>query len=375
MPKMVFDARVMGVFEAHKTNYELMNNLMQDVALGRELYDAENEKVLTKAEANAKILAFSRDVLGITNIKDRKEVRRALRDNGRVFYDIIEDTIDTVVSVSFQESEWFNALVDQINLSYGDRQDFIVKTQDAILAVAKVGESHHDHILQRLRAGQRFSVSTARYGVKVGADINKYLLGDVDWTQLIEAIAKAFILKIQEEIYAEVDSAAAKLPVQEGFVGTGTLAKGVMKDKFDQIIENVSDANDGADVVIMGTKSALRKLTVLADVTWADEDAKKSVTHTGRLGDYEGTTLVEVPNRFKDKTFTTKVFNSGKLIILPKIDDRFIKFVDEGDTEIVENTEKGEGSGRIDDVMSYEVQRRFGVATVIGRQFGQWTLS
>lgn len=373
MPKM-FNLHVQSVFEKHKTSYEAMNNLMQDVALGKELYDAENDKVLTKAAANEKIRTFALDVLGITDNKNRKEVRRAIRDNGKLIYDIMEDTLDVSITTGFQESEWFNAMVDGINLAYGDRQDFIVKDANAILSVAKVGESHHDHILQRLRQGQRFTVATSRYAVAVGMDLNKFLLGDEDWTEMIDAISKAFIVKIQSEIYAAVDSAADKLPVKgDQFIGTGALSKST-KDKFDDILENVSDANDGVDVVIMGTKAGLKKLTALADVTWADESAKKSVTHTGRLGDYEGTTLIEIPNRFADKSLKTKLFNSNKLLILPVTEDKFIKFVDEGDTEISTVEEKGVSNGRIDDLGSYEVQRRFGVATVIGRQFGQWTI-
>ncbi len=373
MPKM-FNLHVQSVFEKHKTSYDAMNNLMQDVALGRELYDDKNDKVLTKTEANTKIRTFAKDVLGITDIKNRKEVRRAIRDNGRMLYDIMEDTLDVAVTTGFQESEWFNRLVDSINLSYGDRQDFKVKDANAVLSVAKVGESHHDHILQRLRAGQRFSVATARYAVKIGADINEFLLGNIDWDEMIDAIAKAFIVKIQAEIYAEVDNAADKLPVKgDQFIGEGALSKAT-KEKFDDIIENVSDANDGADVVIMGTKAALKKLTAIADVTWADEASKKAVSHTGRLGDYEGTTLIEIPNRFADKSLKTKLFNSSKLLILPVTEDKFIKFVDEGDTEVSTVEDKGEANGRTDDLMTYEVQRRFGVATVIGRQFGQWTM-
>ena len=51
-----------------------------------------------------------------------------------------------------------------------------------------------------------------------------------------------------------------------------------------------------------------------------------------------------------------------------------MKFIDEGDTAINEITDRGEQNGRWDDIMTYEVQRRFGVAVVIGRYFGQWTL-
>ena len=95
MPKIMnFNAHVMSVFAEMHTDYEAMSNLMTDLALGRAMFDAEAEKEITRAEANTKILEFSRKVLQINDIRDRKAVRRAIRDNGRAFYDIIEDTLD-----------------------------------------------------------------------------------------------------------------------------------------------------------------------------------------------------------------------------------------------------------------------------------------
>ena len=49
--------------------------------------------------------------------------------------------------------------------------------------------------------------------------------------------------------------------------------------------------------------------------------------------------------------------------------------VDVGETEIDEITEKGEEHGRWDDIMKYEVQRSYGISTILGRYFGQWTIS
>lgn len=364
-----FNERTMAVFAEMDTDYDSMNNLMQDLALGREIF-AEGEKI-SKAEANAKVLDFSHKILGITDVKDAKAVRRAIRDNGRQWFDIIEDTVDVAVTIGLQATDWYKELVEDKSIGYHDRQDFYVE-DDALLAVAKAGTSHHDHIIQRLGAGERFSVHTDLYVIKVGEDINRYVTGMIDWAKLVSKITESFIAEIQTQVYAEVSTAASKLPVQAGFVGTGTLSQAT-KAQFDAIVENVSAANNGADVVIMGSKSALSKISALADVYWAAAGQKDNVMYTGNIGIYEGTRLVTIPNRFKDKTFTTKVFPSNVLMIFPAIGEagKFVKFVDEGDTEILEKTERGDYTS---DIQTYEVQRRFGVATVIGRQFGQWTL-
>lgn len=380
---LTFSEHVNGVFAAMNTNYDAMNNLMQDVALGREIYDAETDRVISKKEANDKIYQFSLKLLGIEDVRDKKQVRRGFRDHGREWFDIIEDTIDTNIAYGFSDNMWFNELVDQRNIAYGDRQDFYIEN-DAVLSVAKAGTSHHDHVIQRLPAGQTISVPTSLYVVKVGADINKYIVGQEDWTALVDSISKAFMVKIQTEVYSNVTSAAASLPVQTGFVGTGTLSSST-KAAFDAIIENVSAANDGAEVIIMGTKSGLSKISAIADITYNGSliasAQKDNVMNSGNIGLYEGTRLVEIPNRFATRlpitgsgaTLPNKLFDPTKLMIIPVIGDagKFVKFIDEGDTLILEKTERGDYNV---DIMTYEVQRHFGVATVLGRYFGQWTL-
>ena len=365
MHRLNFSERVNSVFAEMDTNYDEMNTLMQDVVLGREIFD--DGRVVSKAEANARILDFSRKVLGITDANDRKEVRRALRDNGREWLDIIEDTVTVAIEAGFTASMWFDNLVETKTIAYGDRQDFYVEN-DSILSVAKAGTSHHDHIMQRIGAGQPITIPTALYVVKVGADINKYVAGQLDWTKLVAKIAEAYTAKIQETVYAAVANAYQSLPVQTAsFIGTGTLVKA----NFDAIIENVSAANGGAPVVLMGTKAALANLSSLVPVNWIADGQKDNFANSGLIGIYEGNVLVEIPQRFTDKTLTSKIFPSNVIMIMPKLEDKFVKLVDEGDTQILEKTERGD---YLSDIQSYEVQRRFGVGVVIGRQFGQWTI-
>lgn len=165
-----------------------------------------------------------------------------------------------------------------------------------------------------------------------------------------------------------------KIPAQAQFVGNGALTADT-KDAFDEIIENVGAIN-GTDVVIMGTKTALKKLNNLTDVDWRADSQKESIASTGRLGSYEGTTLIEIPQRFAVNDLTKKLVDDKSLLIMPVTNDnKFVKVVDSGETEINEVTEKGEAGGRYDNVRKYEEIRSFGVGVVLGRYFGAWTLA
>jgi len=364
-----FNEHTMAVFAEMKTDYEGMTNLMLDVALGREII-VDGQKI-SKSDANAKILDFSRKVLDITDVKDSKAVRRAIRDNSRQWYDVIEDVVDQSMVIGLQQTDWYNQFVDDKSIAYHDRQDFYVENT-SLLAVAKAGTSHHDHLIQRIGAGERFTIPTSLHAIKIGEDINRYVTGMFDWSKMVEKITEAYIAAIQEEVYAEISTAASKLPVQTGFVGTGTLSQAT-KPQFDAIVDNVAAVGNGSDVVILGTKAALSKLSGLADVQWAAADMKTSIMETGTIGMYEGAKLMVIPNRFKDRTLQAKVFPSNVLLILPATGEegKFVKFVDEGDTEVLIKENRGDYQS---DIMTQEVQRRWGVGTVIGAQFGQWTI-
>ena len=361
-----FNAHVNAVFAAMNTNYDEMNNLMQDVALGRELYDAENDRKISKAEANAKILDFSRQILGITDPTDSTQVRRCWRDNARQWFDVIEDTLNVTIETGLLESDWFNQLVETKSIGYHDRQDFYIE-KDALLAVSTAGTSHHDHPLQRLGAGQPVSIPTALHVIKVGADINRYIAGQVDWTKLVDAITKAYIADIQKTVYAQIAIAVSQLPAQ--FKSTGTP---VVKATLDNMIENVSMANDGAEVILMATRAGISQLQSISNVQWAADFQKDDFANTGSIGIYEGSKIVRIPNRFTDDTFSQKVF-ADQIIILPTVGDngKFIKLVEEGSIEILEKMDRGD---YLSDLQTYEVQRRYGVGVVLGRMFGSWVL-
>lgn len=366
----IFSEHTMNVFSQYNTDAESMTNLLTDLALGREIRDGD--KVVSKQEANEMVRKFSLSILGIEDKADVKSIKRGWEDHHKEWFRVVEDTVDNVVEVGLQESEWFELLVERKTLNYYDRQDFYIDT-DAILAVAKAGVSHHTHPLQRLGRGRTVSITPDLYVVKVGADINRFLTGQEDWARLVNAIAIAFMKKIQGEVYNAVDTAATLLPVGgTDFVNTGTLSAAT-KAAFDKIVANVGDANDNAEVVIMGTKTALQALQNLGNVSWISDLAKDSVYNIGRMGLYEGTRLVEIPNRFTDRTFSSKMFRDDKLLIIPVIGDagRFVKVIDEGTVQFT-HTEPDERY--TSDLMTSEVQRRFGVGVVIGHQFGQWTM-
>lgn len=371
MHKINFSEHVMSAFEKNNCTYEEYKASLLAVANREIMFDEEGNK-LTDREVNDRIRKVQFDILGIDyEHATKRERKRAMRDHSPELFDVLEEVIDIAVDKGQRESEFFNDFVESRNLALGDRNEFWTN-DEVTLTVSQVSGDHHDMVLQRLGAGKRFSIPTSTYGVAVGGDIDLFLMGRKSWADYIDAVSKAFVVKMQNEVFAQVMENTDAIPAV--FKKTMALSPAT-KDQFDQLIEDISTANGNSGVVIMGTKVALKKLTKLADVDWADEGTKKDVTTTGRLGSYETTQLVELPQRFDpNETFNgselKRLVPQDALLILPTIDDKFVKLVDVGETTIDEVTEKGEANGFMDDMQKYEVQREFGIGTRLGRYHG-----
>jgi hypothetical protein len=368
MSKMNFDTRTLGIFAEMKTTYDEVKNLMFD------LYKNDLEEGITKKEAEETLREMSRKIFGITKDSSLRDRKRAYRDYGRQWFDVIEEVVDWTVTTGLKENEWFNALVNYKNLKEGQENLFVNEADDVILSVARMGKRHHDTMLQRLPEGKTYSIETDLYGAAVGGDIDLYLIGQEDWTKLIDAITTAFTEKTQELVLAELYEAPKKLPVQTGFVETGALNT-VNRKKFNKVLQNVSVANDNADVVIMGTMVGLQELENLVNVDWIADSQKESVASLGRLGNYGRYQLIEIPQRFAKNNVTKDMYRDDTLWIFAAGDNKLVDMVDVGETLIEEITDRGEANSNIADLMKYEVQREFGVATRLGRYFGEWVIT
>ena len=368
MSRMNFTAHVMNVFKEMETSYDEIKNLMFD------LYKGELDEGISKKDAEDKLREMSLKIFGLTKNAKKRERIRAYEEFGRQFFNVIEEVTDWTVSTGLKENEWFNELVNYRNLNDGDENLFKNEHEEVILSVARMGKRHHDTMLQRLPEGETYSVETDLYGAAVSADIDKYLIGQEDWTKLIDAITKAFVVMVQDLIFAEVFNAPKKLPVQTGFVETGALNT-QNRGKFNKVLQNVSVANDNAEVVIMGTMVGLQELENLVNVNWIAASQKEAVASMGRLGNYGRYRLVEIPQRFARNDVTKTMYDDDTLWIFASGDNKMVDMVDVGETIIDEITDRGEANSNIADLMKYEVQRELGVATRLGRYFGQWKIT
>jgi len=194
------------------------------------------------------------------------------------------------------------------------------------------------------------------------------MAGKVDWANFVQKIYQAFDKKVNDMVYAAVMSAGDKVNPTSQFTKTGTLNK----DTLITLVEDVQAAN-GVEAVIMGTKTALSKLTAISETDWISDAMKQERHTTGRLGIWEGVRLVEIPQSFAPNDTTTKLVDNTKLLIMPVVsDNKFIKIYDEGEAQV---KEVSDGDTNMDKTIEYEYQQKMGVATIVNRRFGMYTMA
>lgn len=125
-----------------------VRNLMFDAADGIEIFDTENDRVMTKAEVDAKIKELCFQYTGLNEKSTDKQIKRALQsESGREFFAVIEEIIDIKVQQGLEGVDVFNKYVDEINLADGDINEFWAE-KETFLEIEKVPGSSHDFELE-----------------------------------------------------------------------------------------------------------------------------------------------------------------------------------------------------------------------------------
>lgn len=358
------EPNVIKVFSGSGYDYCEFSTLMLMAARG-------DESLVKRNTASDKIRKVMREAYGIPDGADRKAIHKAIRRCPAIMYEIVEEIVPNMLISGWGNNPFFNEYVEIRNLANGTKNDFQVE-DETILTVSEFSGNHHDIMRQRLGEGKHFSVKTSWYSVKIYAEYEQFLNGDIDWVKFTTKVAEAFNKKINDVLYSSVMAAGDKVLPTSQFVKTGALSAAT-KDDFLTLIEDVQAAT-GNEVVIMGTKSALSKLRNMADVNWISKEMKDELYNTGRLGLFEGTKLAEIPQVFAPNDTTKKLVDNSKLLIMPMSTEgtKFIKLVMEGDAQVSESTDKDKN---IDMTITYEYAQRMGIATVIGKKFGTWNIT
>lgn len=350
-----FAANVQKVFNDDATDFLAFSELLTETALGAQKVE--------KKEADAKIVEVFRGALGLGEHPTQKEVRQALRRNQALVFDIIEETVQSLLVSGWGNDPFFMKYVDQRNLALGDKNEFITE-DDSIMSVMRVAGNHHDIIRQRLGAGESMSVTTYWCAIKTYSEFERVLTGAEDFATYVNKMYEAYDLYIKNTIFDTMVGYANAIPAT--WKRTGSLTDVGLRE-FCQLISTAT----GMPVRIMGTRAALANVTALQNASFISNEMKNEHYRTGTLGMWEGIELVEIPQVFVRKQIGTYALDNSLLWIMPASEEKWIKLVNEGDTQLRTINDK---DTLMDMTYEQEMQTKLGVSIMMNSTFGVWDI-
>lgn len=200
-------------------------------------------------------------------------------------------------------------------------------------------------------------------GLKVYAEFERLTTGVEDWATFVNKVYEAYDNYVKQAVYDAMVDYSNNMVAP--YAKTGTLDAESLRDLCDTI-----EMLTGQSVIIMGTRTALRKVMGLQNAQYISDSMKNEHYTTGMLGMWEGRELVELQQGFKHNDLTQKLITNDILWIMPVTTDRFIKFVNEGDTQVYSVTDP---ATHMDMTYDFEFQKKIGIAVMFGVAFGTYT--
>lgn len=314
-------------------------------------FSAENEKYVDEAARAAFV-----EILGTDKL-----TYQAWRKHKVEIFEIIEETLNQTLPDAWDNSPFYNELVEVKNYLLGQKNEFVVE-DNSVLVVSKFSGNHWNIDRQKLPAGKTFDVETEWFAVRVYDELERFLKGVVTLAKMFDKIQESLQKDIDARIYSAFNGAGTYLP--SAFQETGTLDKDTMLELVQKV-----QIESGKSVRIAGTKTALAKLDSVVASEWISDDMKNEKHTTGRIKVWEGINTIEIPQTFNRGTYDFKV-SDNVLYVMPE-NFKPIKLYFEGDTR---SRELGATDTK-DMTLDYELQTKLGVGVAFESLFGTYTLS
>lgn len=281
----------------------------------------------------------------------------AAKTNG--IYQLISETVTRVVNEGLVLTHPIFQFVDFRNVANGDQNSFIINDEGEFV-VSTITHGTQQLRRQRLTGGEEITVKTELHGIKIYEELRRVMAGRVDFVKMIEKVIEAFQKDIANLCYNVTITAFEGIAAPYKVSGTYT------EDNLLNIIDHV-EANTGKKAFVMGSKQAVRKITVNgygADSNLAKDDKYKM----GYYGQIASTPIIALENAHK--VGTTDFILGNDLYIIAG-EDKFIKFVTEGETFILN------GEPQYNQALQYEylMFQNYGAAAVFTQQAGIYKIS
>ena len=307
--------------------------------LSLDLYNGNVEKYSTE-EANDALRTAINDSCGGTFTKN------TYMDNKGKVFQILEDSL--AIATGYTLFERFEDLAEIHDVALGDTIEFTIE-DTKLFKVSTISVGNRDVRRQKLY-GNKLTVSVEKLAVKIYEDLDRFLSGRINWSNMIDRVAQSFAQEIGLRIYNAIYNAYDVISAPYQVAMSGTFDEAKLIDAIAHV-----EASTGKVAKVLGTKKSLAKITS-AEVSDNMKDAKNQIGHYGM---FRGTALNVLPQGHLAGTNTFAV-SDAFLIVVPD-GEKIVKVILEGDVTV---EEMPQGDNRYDEAIEFLMARKVGVAAI-----------
>lgn len=278
------------------------------------------------------------------------------QENKNKVFQIVSVAVDSVLPTVLTTE--LDSLAEVRNAGHGDQLVFNFE-DDSLFRVGLVSAGNRDLRRQELIGGS-YTVDTDWYGVKVFAELEKFLAGHINWRSYIDRVAKSFSNFVQGKIHEAFSLSYDALRATRRQQGAYD------EDQLIELADHVSTSAGNKPVAVYGTRQALRKVSQGAYESDGMKDAMNSV---GYLGTVAGLDLIALPNAYKPGT-EEFALDKDTLLVLPQ-NEKIVSIVLEGQTLAQEITQ----DKRNDMQMEFETLKKLGVQVAQSAVYGMYKIN
>ena len=340
-----------------KTNFSKTQSEIFDLAL--DLYRGDFSRHIDETKVTKKDLEnHLRDLIN-NDMLGGKTLYQAVRRNKVELYEIVEELVNVTINEDILNSPFIDAFVEVKNRGLGDRTDFYA--EGGLLVVATNAGNHWDTDRQLLDLGEVVNLPKEWIYIHVYEDLERFLLGIMTFDKMMDKVYKSLNKYIQDRLYAQFNAVANAVPA--AFTGTGNT-----EAALGDVVDLVQAAGGYASMTIAGTKAALRKLAAAVPDKMFANSQKEAKAQTGAIGEWEGNTLMIIPQTLKSGQLQVALSDSDVFIL--GADVKPIKLEVFGDTRTKSNTDGQENN---DMSIDAQIQVKLGIGLICGQAFGKFT--
>jgi len=342
---------------------------MADIKAIKELalYAAKKQVPVEFAQANpSATVADVNDSLR-AELKALCGTYQLFRKNKNVLFEIMEETMDEVVPA--EVISVVSQFADVRNYPHGAKPEFKIK-KGKLRARKFATRATASGVYEAFRLDTDIlTIPTFVIGDAAYIDFERFLSGEEDWADYMEALMDGIITAIWKEVYGAIIAGANNVVVGENStINAGTYDQAELL----RIIRKVGAY--GAPVIVatqafvdaMGPDVIVTAAKAGTQAVYAPDDID-AIHRYGHVVSFRGTPIIVLPVSFTDVDNKTEIFDGRRAFILPSNGEKVVKVIMEGGM-IVKDWENRDNS------MEIQAYTKIGAAVLTGNNWGYYSL-